>query len=504
MRTRKTNRLGESRPTRGTCGRLAVLPPVEAAACAALLLLCTASCVGQTGAASADPRVPEPWVRHCRITTLEVMERDAAAVAPGTEVARHDKWLWSPQVDGKQGVLIVHPPARGVPAVLAMDLNRDRYPADHVLRITIRGSRHQPGVILKVIAGGKVLREHETGNRWEDVELPLRDLPQGEGEVRFETHPTGWMFEYAYIDGITVGAALRTGNGGRIAATQDPAIAGSGADSGRDWTQEATGKSIRGVLIRKAPDNSSITIKSPDGREIDIRTDVLIKADRDFVAAWKAPEAAPAGIVRGRMGGVLSQAQGGKSRVMEDLQSVLAPYGKPVEDTGPNPGALVYKGTAWYDGGPVIEIPYLMPRTKALALLVKRASPASPRPAVAPGFPPGMQVYEYDIKAAVYNRMFVIVDQADQVVALQAKAETRNDLQLPGLEWKPALMPRNSTSDFVEPRTGGAAAYVLDLRRSQKRIVIDLETPRMETLLFLPEPMVNLCLFHIGKDLRNR
>ncbi len=273
----------------------------------------------------------------------------------------------------------------------------------------------------------------------------------------------------------------------------------------RDWTQAASGKKIGGTLVRKADDNSRITIKSPDGREIDIKTGVLTPEDREFIARWTPPEAEAKGIVRGRTGGALSQAQGGKSRVMEDLRSVLAPYGKPVDDSGPNPGAFVYKGPAWYEGGAAIGIPYLMPRPKALALLVGRAGLASPRPALAPGFPPGMQLYEYDIKFGVYNRMFVIVDQADQVVALQAKAETKNDPMVPTLpQWKPAVMPKGSTSDFIEPRTGGAAAHVLDLRSGERRIVIDLETPRMETLLFLPEPMVNLCLFHIEQDLRKR
>ena len=64
-------------------------------------------------------------------------------------------------------------------------------------------------------------------------------------------------------------------------------------------------------------------------------------------------------------------------------------------------------------------------------------------------------------------------------------------------------MPRNSTSDFIEPKTGGARAWVLDLRKTQKRIVIDLEA-KGETQLFLPAPMIRLCLFHIEEDLRKR
>ena len=114
-----------------------------------------------------------------------------------------------------------------------------------------------------------------------------------------------------------------------------------------------------------------------------------------------------------------------------------------------------------------------------------------------------MVLYEYDMKFGVFNRMFVVVDQADQVVALQAKAETRNDPGIPTVPpWHPEPMPMNSTSDFIEPKTGVATAHVLDLRGKEKRIIIDLETGSMETLLFLPEPMIKLCLFHLQLDLR--
>lgn len=274
------------------------------------------------------------------------------------------------------------------------------------------------------------------------------------------------------------------------------------AEKPRVWTPTATGKGNTGTLIQKSPDNSTIVIKMPDGREVTVKTSSLIEADRDYVAKWQGPAVASKGIVRGRKGNALAQAQGGKSRVMKDLQSVLSEYGKPEEDTKPHPDALIYRGPAWTRNGGEISIPYLMPRAKALALLVDRPGLASPRPALAPGFPPGMLIYEYDIKSGVYNRMFVMVDQADQVVALQAKAETKSDPTVPGPDWKPAVMPMNSTSDFIEPRTGGAAAHVLDLRRQQKRIVIDLKTPNRETLLFLPEPMIKLCLFHLEQDLR--
>ena len=246
----------------------------------------------------------------------------------------------------------------------------------------------------------------------------------------------------------------------------------------RVWTPTATGKGNMGTLISKSPDNSSIVVKLPDGREVSLKTSSLIQADRDYVTKSQINRVESRGIVRGRMGGALSQAQGGKSRVMKDLQSVLSDYGRPEEDTKPHPDALIYQGPAWFPGGPNVSIPYLMPRAKALGLLVQRPGIVSARPAVAPGFPPGMELYEYDIKFGVYNRMFVVVDQADQVVALQIKAETRNDPTIPIVPpWTPALMPMGSTSDFIEPKTGLAGAHVLDLRAKEKRIIIDLEYP---------------------------
>lgn len=288
------------------------------------------------------------------------------------------------------------------------------------------------------------------------------------------------------------------------------------AEEARVWTPTATGKGNKGTLLSKAPDNSTIVIKLEDGREVTVKTADLVKVDREYVANWKGAVVEKVeearGIVRGRMGGALSQSSGGKSRVMKDLQSVLSEYGKPENDSGPHPEALVYRGPAWFPGGGEISIPYLMPRVKALALLVQRPGLASPRPALAPGFPPGMINYEYDIRFGVYNRMFVIVDQADQVVALQIKAENGNDPSIPVLppaepHWNQAIMPMGSTIDFIEPRTGQAAASVLDLRAKEKRIIIDLEYPpppytKIETVLFLPEPMVKLCLFHIALDLR--
>lgn len=323
--------------------------------------------------------------------------------------------------------------------------------------------------------------------------VPMRASAEKVRIFQFSTFANG--SDKAYFDNFIFAFPGVDGPGSTV---------GVADDSSRAWTHAPTGRTITGTIVGKTPDGSRVTVKRKDtGKEVELVVSNLSEDDPKHISGWSPPKVEPKGIVRGRVS-TLSQAQGGKSRVMGDLQSVLRPYGKPIEDTAPNPKAFIYKGPALYPGGPKIEIPYLMPFGKALSLLVQRPGPASRRPAVAPGFPPGMVVYEYDLnpRFGVYNRMFVVVDQADQMVALQIKSETKNDPNVPSLpDWKPAVMPNRSTSDFIEPKTGGAVCHVLDIRGKEKCIVIDLEAGG-ETLLFLPEPMINLCLFHLEEDLR--
>lgn len=282
------------------------------------------------------------------------------------------------------------------------------------------------------------------------------------------------------------------------------------AELPREWTPVGSGKAATGTLVSKSTDGSSIVVKLENGKEVTVKTSALIEKDREYVMNWKAPERESKGIVLGRKG-ALTQSQGGQSRVMADLKSILSQYGNPEEDTKPHPNALVYRGPAWYAGGPEISIPYLMPLEKALPLLMNHPGPASRRPAVAPGFPPGLEIHEYDIRHGVYNRALVIVDVERQVVALQIIAETKNDPAIPVLPpWKQVELPNQSTTDFIEPQTGRAVACVFDLRKKHKYIIVDLEKDaampnsgtKRETVLFLPEPMVQLCLFHIERDQR--
>ena len=270
----------------------------------------------------------------------------------------------------------------------------------------------------------------------------------------------------------------------------------------RMWTLTATGKGNSGTLLSKKPDNSSIVIKMENGREVTVRTADLIPADREYVTKWTAPEPVSTGIVLDKVS-LLSQGTGGNSLKMAALQSVIKDYGVAENDIALHPDVLVYKGPAPYDGGPAIEIPYLMKSDKAAALLMKRPGISSPTKAQAPGFPPGMRMREYDIRFGVFNRLFIITDQIDQVVAVQIKSENGDSQDFPQVDWKPAVMSVNSTSDFIVSKTDGARRVTVgDYRKSHKFIAIDLES-RGETILYMPEPLIRLSLFHMSKDQRN-
>ena len=276
------------------------------------------------------------------------------------------------------------------------------------------------------------------------------------------------------------------------------------AEETRDWTQAATGKALKGSLQSKSADNSEAKVKRENSDVVvSLKTRDLSAADQDYVKNWSPPK--PTGIVLKRVT-ALSQAQGGKSIVMDELGKVLKDYGTAENDTKAHPDAIIYKGPQLTEGGSSnAVVKYLMPLNEAEGQLLPRTGIVSRRDAVVPGFPPGMSLHAYDVRYGVYNRMIIVTDQAAQVVALQIKTETKDDPTIPTEpEWRKVLEPM-STSDFINTRTGdGWFAGVKDLRKKEKRIIIDTTARpgKGECVLFIPVPMINLCLYHIEQDLR--
>ena len=109
---------------------------------------------------------------------------------------------------------------------------------------------------------------------------------------------------------------------------------------------------------------------------------------------------------------------------MKDLQYLLSTYGKADRDIDPHPDVTVYEGSPLDTSlGQNCRITYLMPLVQAERLLFKSRGIVTGGRAVAPGFPDGLFMQIYDVRAGIYNRLIILTDTASQVVSLEFKAE---------------------------------------------------------------------------------
>ena len=101
---------------------------------------------------------------------------------------------------------------------------------------------------------------------------------------------------------------------------------------------------------------------------------------------------------------------------MKDLHILLSGNAKAAKSTGPEEARL-YK-----------SVNYLMPLGQATKELNLKQSPASKNTVECPGFPRNSLFYiAYDGSfEGHYNRLYIVVDKADQVVAVQLVDETPN------------------------------------------------------------------------------
>jgi len=147
----------------------------------------------------------ESWITKCAIVTGDApfIDVDARAVAGGVSMDRHGKWGWCSSVQNAQGVLVVCPLAPNKPAEIRFRIS-PLESKDKKLVIMARGSEVEPGVSLKVVGKGKIVRTAVLNRGWQKVEIPITELPVGTGEVVFEIHAIQWAYEYCYIDYIDV------------------------------------------------------------------------------------------------------------------------------------------------------------------------------------------------------------------------------------------------------------------------------------------------------------
>jgi hypothetical protein len=245
-----------------------------------------------------------------------------------------------------------------------------------------------------------------------------------------------------------------------------------------------------------------------------------------------APSAPPAsdpgsltGIVLSKeWSGHLTEGAGGQTMKMNDLQALLSGYGQADRDIDPHPDVTVYEGAPFDPSlGQTCRITYLMPLVQAEKLLFRSRGIVTGGRVVAPGFPDGLFVQIYEIRAGIYNHLFILTDVAQHVISLELKAE--------GVNYYPPApftkLDRNwHTHDYLNTQNKGQPGLQIDTRvndlRSRGRYIIVNMTggslpgpqiqqpvvikparssPKETSTWYVPEPMVSLILYTLGKQL---
>jgi|GEM_PF-2665145 len=232
-----------------------------------------------------------------------------------------------------------------------------------------------------------------------------------------------------------------------------------------------------------------------------------------------APVVAPggtAGIALSKeWAGNVAQSAGGQSMKIDDIRKLLAGYGTAEADLASHPEVTIYEGPSAAGGS--CRIAYLMPLANAERLLGLRLGTGGR--AVVPGFPDGLFLKTYDVKLGIYNRLTLLLDSANQVVALQLKAENVN--------WYPPSPPFSK-----QPGDWHVVDYLNVVNKGQPRLAIDTSvndlrskggylvinttggprpadgivlkpaanSPKQNATLYLPVPLVKLILFCVERQ----
>ena len=134
---------------------------------------------------------------------------------------------------------------------------------------------------------------------------------------------------------------------------------------------------------------------------------------------------------------------------MRDLGALLSPFAKAATDLAPSPGLTIFEG-----------VTYLMPLAQAKAALNLRQQVVPKNVVACPGFPVS-SLYAYCFDAAIdghFNKLYLVTDKADQVVAVELLAESPKRDQVDA--------PNNATDwhtyDFINTRVKAITTLWID------------------------------------------
>ena len=140
--------------------------------------------------------------------------------------------------------------------------------------------------------------------------------------------------------------------------------------------------------------------------------------------------------------------QGG-SATMKDLGALLSPFAKAAVNLSPSPSLTIYEG-----------VTYLMPLAEAKAKLNLNQKVVPKNVVGCPGFPvSSLYAYAFDgVFEGHFNKLYIVADKADQVVAVELVAETpkRDEVEAPfqATGWH--------TYDFINTRTKAMTTLWID------------------------------------------
>lgn len=272
------------------------------------------------------------------------------------------------------------------------------------------------------------------------------------------------------------------------------------AEESRSWTQASTGKVISGTLQSKSADNSEVKVSMESSQSVvTLKTKDLSVADQTYITKWTKPSK---GIVL-TPPSILQQSKGGFGSIINELGVLFAPFEQPKDDQAAHPDAVIYSGKPTDSAlGGDCKITYLMPRAEVEAKLLTNRGAVIKLKVVGPAFPPGLNIYNYDINFDGYNHMSIVTDGADQVVTLQfisGNAARGFPLNFFRLDLGPEVQASSvagSKCNYLDLKDGGGG-----IARSRKGeaipVVVHLGGGSQSVTWFVPKPLVRQILFNV-------
>lgn len=235
----------------------------------------------------------------------------------------------------------------------------------------------------------------------------------------------------------------------------------------RIWTEIDTGRKLEGILQSKSPDGGEVKVKRKDGGEVvTLKTDRLVKEDREFIKSWKSAGTSPPipSAIKGKIPPDLSKF-GGMS---------LDPNWMPNKTDG---SKVLYKSLAFYTRMALRDTPrgketvpktilgpltWLMPMEEALKTLPPNVNRIPERKITQHGFPEhslyisGYQHRYFSDDGLRFNQMFLIWDLQHRLVGVQLVAQNEGyRSSAGGANWNTGTL--NPYFDFLNLKANAVA-----------------------------------------------